>query len=221
MILSCLKNLFNETLDLIYKRKCINCACVISKGILCKTCAKDVQNLPAFPQGYINGYKLYSSFKYENIIKKMIINLKFKHSKNLAFYIALYLYDYLKTLKNENLENPIIMPIPTSKKNFYSRGYDNVLEIAKKLSEISGYKLNSTALSKIKNTVPQYKLKRNQRRKNVRNSFSLDKNFNHEGLIILLDDISTTGATLETATELFKKRGFKNLICLTFAKTKL
>ena len=100
-ILSVYKILSKEILDLIYKRKCIECSCSIQEGILCKTCLKTVQNLPLFAQGNINGYKLYSAFFYEGVIKTLIHQLKFKHNKVCAEYAAKYLYDYINDLKNE------------------------------------------------------------------------------------------------------------------------
>ncbi len=222
-IFSIYKILSKETLDLIYKRKCINCFCSIQAGILCKTCAKTVQNLPPFAQGNINGYKLYSAFYYEGVIKTLIHQLKFKHNKVCADYAAKYLYEYIINLKNEGVKftDPMIVPVLTHKKNKNKRGYDNVYEISKKLSDLSGFKLDSKSLKKIKYTKPQYQLTAKQRAKNIQGSFILDKNFNHKGLVIILDDIVTTGSTLEYITSLFKEKGFDNLICLTLSKTKL
>ncbi len=205
-------------LDFIYKRKCIECGCSINGDILCKTCAKTVQNLPCFPQGVVNGYPIYSVFKYEGVIKTLIHNLKFKHNKKCAFYIAQYLYKYLQDTKSINLGNAIIIPIPTHKNNIYKRGYDNIHLIALELSSLCNTNVLSNVLFKIKPTEHQYNLRAKQRRKNLVGSFYL-KDFTHNGTIILLDDVVTTSSTLDVVTELFKEKGFENLICLTLAKT--
>ena len=214
------KTLIKEFLDLIYKRKCIECGCSINKHVLCKTCLKTVQNLSCFPQQIINGYRVYSVFYYEGVIKTLIHKLKFKHNKACAYYAAGFLYDYIKQIKNENFNNAVIIPIVTHKNNFKSRGYDNVLEITKELSKLTGFRLDCNSLKKIKYTEPQYKLNAKQRTKNLEGSFSLNKNFNHGGLVIIVDDIVTTGSTLCVVTNLFKERGINNLICLTLSKTK-
>ena len=224
-IASYTKILIKEILDLIYKRKCINCACQINDGILCKTCLKLVQNLSPFAQGVINNYPVYSAFYYEGVIKKLIQSLKFKHNKAISYYLATFLADYIQQILNNktnelNLEGAIIIPVLTHTKNYNKRGYDNVLLIAENLAKITGYKLNSTALRKTKYTKPMYKLKRKQRLHHIENSFELNVDFNINNPVILLDDIVTTGSTLEYLTSLFKEKGVYNLICLTVSKTK-
>jgi len=216
--------ILNEISDLLYKRKCINCACQIQTGILCKTCLKTVQNLPSFEQGIINGYKLYSAFYYEGVVQKLIQSLKFKHNKKIASYLAQYLYEYLekiKTGKNNclNLKNAVIVPVLTHKKNYNKRGYDNVLLIALELSKLTGFEVKK-AVKKVKYTTPMYNLTRKERLNHIKNSFILDINFDIKSPVILLDDIMTTGSTLQFLTGLFKEKGVKNLICLTVAKTK-
>ncbi len=226
-LVSYFKNQFkifiNEFLDLIYKRKCINCGCSIPVDILCETCAKTVQNLPPFPQDKINNFEVFCGFYYEGVIKNLIQQLKFKHNKNCAIYAAKYLYDFIKQIKleNKNLDfnNAIIIPVITHKKNYNKRGYDNVLEISKQLALLCDFELNSEVLIKTKYTKPQYQMTFKQRQKNIIGSFLLDKNFKTDKLIIVLDDILTTGSTLNYITSLFKEQGFKNLICLTLSKT--
>lgn len=215
-----IKHYLNEFLDLIYKRKCLNCNCSINEGFLCKNCLKLVQNLPYFPQGVVNNYPIYSVFYYEGGIRALIHSLKFKHNKACAFYIADLIKEYIDKIKDVNFKNAVIIPISTHKKNYYKRGYDNVLEIAKELGKITDLKVDCNSLKKVKYTIPQYKISAKQRKNNIINSFKLDENFKCDNLIIVLDDIVTTGSTLEVVTSLFKERGFNNLICLTFAKSK-
>lgn len=213
------KILLKEFLDLIYKRKCINCGCSKTDEILCKNCLKTVQKLPFFAQDIINEYKVYSCFYYEGIIKKLILELKFKHNKPCSKIAAKLLYEYIlnSDIKTDNL---VIIPVLTHRKNYLKRGYDNVLEIAKELSLLLKAELNYNSLLKIKYTKPQYKMNYKQRQNNIKGSFILDENFNTDKNIILIDDILTTGATLDFITSLFKERGIKNLVCLTLSKTK-
>ena len=219
-IINIFKTLVKEFLDLIYKRKCIECGCSINEHVLCKSCLKTVQNLSFFPQQIINGYRVYSVFYYGGAIKTLIHQLKFKHNKICAFYAAEFLYSYIKQIKDEDFNNALIIPVITHKKNFRQRGYDNVLETAKELSKLTGFRVDSNSLKKIKYTEPQYKLNAKQRIKNLEDSFLLDKNFNHTGLVIILDDVVTTGSTLNVITNLFKEKEINNLICLTLSKTK-
>ena len=213
-----IKSILNDFLDLIYKRKCIECNCSINEGILCKSCLKTVHNLSSFPQGIINGFSCYSVFEYEGVIKTLLHKLKFHHNKQCAYSAAKFLACYIKEIKDIDFKNAIIIPVPTHKKNINKRGYDNVYEIGKNLSFLTGFNLKINVLHKIKFTEHQYKLNAQKRKNNLCGSFNLD-DFNHNGLIILLDDLITTGSTLDVITELFKEKGFNNLICLTLAKT--
>lgn len=219
-MLAKIKSFFKFLSDLIYKRKCINCGCSIVDEILCKNCSKLVQNLPCFAQGLINEIKVYSAYEYTSIIKKMIYELKFKHNKAIANYMGELAYKYLIQLKDEiNLQNSIILPVMTSKNNVKLRGYDNVYEIAKVISNLSDIELNKDAIIRIKQGNPQYKLTASQRKKNLVDAFSLNPEFKCNKTIIIFDDLMTTGATLEVLIDLLKERGFYDIVCFTFAKT--
>ncbi len=224
-IKSLYKIFIKEIFDLIYKKKCINCNCSIQEGILCKSCSKTVQNLSPFAHSIINGYKVYSAFYYEGVIKNLIHELKFKHNRKCAKLGAIYLFSYLNKIKEYeksdiDYKDAIIIPVVTHKKNYNKRGYDNVVEIGYKLKELIGCKINENVLHKVKYTTPQYKLNAKTRKNNPVGSFELNSDFYTDKLIILLDDIITTGSTLDFITSLFKRNGIKNLICLTLSKTK-
>jgi len=219
-VINSINILKEQLLDLIYKRKCVGCGCSINDGVLCKNCLKDVQNLPYFSQTIINGYPVYSVFYYEKGMKSLVHRLKFHHHKICAYYAANYIFNYIKEIKDIDFNNAVLIPVKTHKKNYYKRGYDNVLEIGKELSKMSKMPLYDNVLSKIKYTIPQYKISAKDRKKNVLDSFKLDKNFKTDKLIIVLDDVVTTGSTLDVITSLFKENGFCNLVCLTLCKAK-
>lgn len=219
-----IKTVLKELCDLVYKRKCINCGCQIPVKILCKNCAKSVQYLPFYAQSTINGFNVYSAFYYEGAVKKLIQALKFKHNKVISLYLAEYLFDYINSVINNkqnglSLEDAIIIPVLTHKKNYNKRGYDNVLLIAEELSNLSGYELKKS-ITKTKYTEPMYNLTRKERLRHIEGSFGLNADFDINKPVILLDDIITTGSTLNYLTGLFKEKGIKNLICLTVAKTR-
>ena len=68
--------------------------------------------------------------------------------------------------------------------------------VANELSKLSGWKINTNLITRIKETKPQYKLKKEERIKNLENAFKVHpQNYNNENLLII-DDILTTGSTL-------------------------
>ena len=131
---------FEGFLSLIYKENCCICGCSKDNKILCKTCAKSVEILSGFPQGVLNGVNIYSACLYKDTMRTLIHKLKFNHKKAVARVLANILHDYFKKILEYELlktgdikifKNPVLVPVPTQKKNIKERGYNNVYEIVK------------------------------------------------------------------------------------------
>lgn len=226
-----MKNFINFLLSLIYKEKCCICGidlnCSKTEKTLCKNCLKTVEILSGFAQCKINGVEIYSATIYDGTVRTLIHKLKFQHNKDIAKVLAEILSEFYRKilafkLKNNNHVNwpqsLAVVPIPTNKKNVQTRGYNNVYEIAKEFAEINNLVLKNDILIKIKDTKPQFKLSKDQRRSNVSGCFKVNlKKYNNE-TILLLDDIITTGATLNEAISAFQANGIKNIICITVSK---
>ncbi len=234
-----LKNLsiyvFERFLALIYKENCCVCGCSKDNKILCKTCAKDVEILSGFPQGLLRGVEIYSACIYKGVIKELIHKLKFHHNLSTAKVLAEFLSEYYNKIlsfeqkKSGNVkkfQNMVFIPVPTAKRNIKERGYNNVYEIVKRFAEIQhnkgqNIKVLDNFLIKVKNTTPQYKVSKNKRRENVKNSFRVNinkyKGFKDKNFIII-DDIITTGSTLDEIIKTLKENGINNIICITLSK---
>jgi len=92
--------------------------------------------------------------------------------------------------------------------------------IAKEFSKHTNFKIEKNLIKKIKYTKPQYKAK--NRRNNIKNSFKINKNLINnikDKNILLIDDITTTGATLEELIDCLLNNNIKNITCLTISKT--
>ena len=77
--------------------------------------------------------------------------------------------------------------------------------------------LNTSLIKRIKDTKPQYKLKRNERIKNLANAFEVNLSNYHGKTLLLIDDICTTGSTFEEMIKELKRNGIDDIIC--FAAT--
>lgn len=228
-----LSNAFEGFLSLIYKENCCICGCSKDNKILCKTCSKSVEILSGFAQGVLDGVEIYSACFYKDTIRTLIHKLKFNHKRAVARVLANILYNYFKKIIEfeqikagniDRFQNAILVPVPTQKKNIKERGYNNVYEITKEFSNLSGLPFLDGFLVKIKNSKPQYKMNKNQRKSNVEGTFNINlkRLSNKEDLdnktFVIIDDIITTGATLGEIIKVLKENGVKNIICITLSK---
>ena len=217
-----IKHFFEQFADLIYKQKCVVCGCSKTNEILCKNCLKSVQNLSPFAQKKIEGVNIFCAFKYDGNIKILIRNFKFNRRKNAAIPSAKLLYDYFKKVceqNNLNLspQNAVITCIPSHPLRVLKRGYCHTELISKEFAKLSGIDTDFKIIKKVKNTLPQYKVRANQKAKNVHGAFKIYPNHAQGKTLILIDDITTTSATLFEAISNLKKNSYNNIICFVLA----
>ncbi|MCE9585480.1 ComF family protein [Candidatus Nomurabacteria bacterium] len=181
-----------------------------------------------------NAKWIFSMFDYRHPpIKKSIWLLKYKNKKRLAKIFAEVLYGrILEELADlfvfENFNNPILIPIPLAPKRKRERGYNQTELICENLIKIdaknstkqnANFTFEKNILIKPKDTEHQARIKnRNKRLKNLKNSFMIKNPEKIKGRnIILIDDVTTTGATLDEARKTLKKYGAKKIFAFTIA----
>jgi len=114
----------------------------------------------------------------------------------------------------------MVIPVPMHKKRRRSRGYNQSEIIAKKISKRYALAISSGNLIKIKHTTAQMKLSKKLRINNLINSFSVKNTDIVRGKkILLVDDVMTTGATLNTCARELIKAGAKEIFAFTLART--
>ena len=208
-----MKKFFLSLLDWIYKKKCHFCG---NSKYSCKMCPKCYDKL-IFSNLSVNreimGVKVYTCGLYENIMQKMIRGIKYHRQKELAFYIAKFMWEYFQKLNLE--DNFVVVPVPLSKKRRKQRGYNHMELVAEEFRKLSGLEHDFNLIKRIKNTKPQYRLKRKDRMKNLKNAFEVVKST--EKPILLIDDICTTGSTFESMILELNKKGIYNITCLAAA----
>ncbi len=122
-----------------------------------------------------------------------------------------------KWLKKKN--NCLMMPVPLHPKRLRERGFNQSLLLARYMASLLGTELDFLSLRRIRYTLPQTGLKRDERRKNVRRAFELiDKQAAKDRTIILVDDVATTGNTLNECARVLRRSGAKKVFCLVLAK---
>ncbi|OGI68261.1 hypothetical protein A2738_02250 [Candidatus Nomurabacteria bacterium RIFCSPHIGHO2_01_FULL_42_15] len=218
----------NTILDIIFPAKCISCG--RGGGDLCIECLTNSKTAERETVKWI-----FPLFDYRHPpIKKALWIFKYKGKRQLARVFAEILYENIMEELSElsvmeNFRNPILIPIPLSAKRYRERGYNQAELICRELMKINDMRdsvnmqLENNILIKPKETEHQARIEnRAQRLKNIVGSFAIkDENKNKELLknrnIILIDDITTTGATLNEARKVLKKSGARKIIAFTVA----
>ena len=214
-------NFLKTIIDFVFPERCLNCQ--KASILICENCLNSLDLNEKELESFI-----YTIFDYRNpIMKKIIWNLKYKNKKQLSIILANYLYprilEELSELKLlQNFNKAILIPIPLSKKRLKERGYNQSLLIGKNLEKLDkkeNFVLNENILYKNKETEHQAHIKNKQERlKNLINTFEIrNKDLIKTRNIILIDDVTTTEATLKETKKALKKNGANKIIAFTVA----
>ena len=122
-------------------------------------------------------------------------------------------------MQKENLPD-VLIPIPLHKNKLKKRGFNQATLIAKKLSKKLDIPLEYNLITKVKDNVSQSGLDRDDRFKNVANVYTLKASGKlaiKNKHVCIIDDVITTGATVNECAKLLKKAGAKRVTCASFA----
>lgn len=205
---------------------CTDCFATISFDIekICTVCNKSSLDGKTHPV-CVGKYTLdgtLSSVAYKGIIRKLLYQLKYQpYLTDLIPDLAELMYEAL--IQNEIFvhlikEKPILIPIPLSPKRLKKRGYNQAELLTKQLGKRFDLKVFNI-LKRVKDTKPQYGLKREERLVNIKDAFDISSKISQMGKIaIIVDDVLTTGSTLNEAAKILKKNGFKEVWGVALAK---
>ncbi len=196
---------FNFLLRLFFPRRCVMCR--HEGSYVCQICRP---HLPTKTNFFEEG--IYTLFEYDQpAIKRLLWLLKYRGIRDIAPLLGNLLYEQfleeiadIKQLTSQN-EKIILVPIPLSLKRLRARGFNQSATIAQALAaaDPTSFQLEETVLTKIRETPTQVSVrKRADRLANLKGAFSLanpEKLKNR--IVIILDDVATTGATLAEATK--------------------
>lgn len=160
-------------------------------------------------------------FKYDGIVRNLIINYKFNDCAYLYKTFAKIILDN-KKICDFIKSYDIIIPVPIHRKRKLLRGYNQTELIAKALAKtLENVTYNTKALIKTKNNSKQSTLSRLERERNVLNAYEFnereaDKIYNKK--ILIFDDIYTTGNTIKECAKIINKFNPKSIGIVTIAK---
>lgn len=134
------------------------------------------------------------------------MDFKFNNKPGLAHWFAQELSDAATTLPN----NSMLIPVPLSTERLKERGYNQSLEIAKHLARLSGLKLLRNALLRTRHTPAQSTLKLTERHASIKGAFACPARLDGANILVV-DDVMTSGATLEECARTLKKAGAQSV----------
>ncbi len=217
-------------LDIFFPQFCL--ACRKEGDLICKDCLSTIEisefNFCPFcqkPKRVFGNGKceihqkmnldgLFNPTSYKDLlVKKLITKLKYEPflktlSSPLAFLIISHFLLTENKLIAEAPESSFFIPVPLSPARKRWRGFNQSEEIARELSIFFNVPVSFNNLIKIKTTQPQIELKKEEREKNVQGAFELKNPQIIRGKrIFLIDDVFTTGSTMEECSKTLKQAG--------------
>ncbi len=225
--------MLNPLLNLLFPKQCFACKQTISGKVnyICVKCRNELSNASLLlnkknpiKQILSSGTQFqqsisYLKFEQNGKIQNILHALKYQGIKELGVVLGEL---SAQDIRNSNFFDSIdlIMPVPIHSKKKRKRGYNQSEYIAKGISSIPGIPSDSKCLIKLHNTKSQTKKSRYDRFKNVSGSFQLQNSQQLIGKhLLLVDDVITTGATIEACSKVFSELEEVQLSLLTIACT--
>lgn len=233
-------------LDIIFPRRCPLCSCITgTKGELicrecrdklypidepkCLKCGKPIEDFEKEfcfdcerkKHHYRKGYGLWI---YKGEIKKSVAAFKNYNKKEYArFYVEELIHKYGEEIHKINPD--ALVPVPIHWRKKVKRGYNQANVLARELGKILEIPVLSDLLIRDKYTLPQKQLNDKERLKNLERAFSFSWKVKHKfskdlKKIVLIDDIYTTGSTIEACTNVLLQNGVEEVyfICICMGK---
>lgn len=222
-IIKYVKNIIYCLVQLIYSgdEHCVICnEYTVESEELCTQCRKKLRHCGE--SFYLchneDKYLVWSVFYYSNIVKELIIRLKYKSDFICGEILAKYM---LELVKNNELQFDLIAYVPMTKSALKSRGYNQSEFLANYLSRFLDIPVICNLIKTV-DTKDQIGLSGEERWSNMEKCFEIKENKKIKNKkILIVDDVITTGATAFHCASALKKSGVGNVCILTIAKSKV
>jgi ComF family protein len=178
------------------EQACARCAAALPESLRCPHCQ---QHPPSFA-------KTYAPFWYRPPVSDLILQLKFQGKLSTAATLGLLLSQRLRN--RIDIYPDALLPVPLHRNRLRDRGYNQALEIARIVSEQLRIPLLLSGVERVRVTAPQSALKSHlERQRNVRGAFRLQRSFAKTAYLAIVDDVMTSGATVQALATALKQQG--------------
>jgi ComF family protein len=211
--------LYRSLVDVLYPALCYSCDTRLSQTdlFICPVCRLQIEAFKGELDKALEGRsfdQLFILYEYGPVIRKLIHLLKYQHYIGLCRMFAREVRDRFPCIKENNYTG--IVPVPLHKLRKRERGYNQSEEIARAVAAIFGLRLKSEQLLRLRNTSSQTKKSIQQREENMKNAFACTAALYSEK-ILLIDDVVTTGSTIESCIRSLKTAGAVRVDVLAIA----
>ncbi len=190
---------------------CPVCSSPLETGGADRVCRECNTHPPSFDM-------LVAPYLYESPLMECIHQFKYRPKPHMGDSLGPLLASFAhETLYG--MDHPLLIPVPLHKKKLRERGFNQALVLARHVANALRGEIDFVSLKRHRATVPQTELDKKQRKRNVRGAFVLadsDKISDRE--VILVDDVATTGSTLNECAKLLKKAGAREVVALVLAR---
>ena len=219
-------------LNILYPRRCPVCGGIVKpagrlicpacfrelsfvKSPTCKKCGKEIEDdtmefcedCMAHRHVYEYGAAL---LNYNDAAKNSMVQIKYHNKREyLDFYGAALAVRYERTIRKMNVD--VIIPVPVHPSRRRKRGFNQAEVLAKIVGERLGIPVRTDLLKRTKKTLPQKELSAGERLKNLSGAFRSEEIPQEIRRVLLVDDIYTTGSTIEACTRALKASGVQTV----------
>jgi len=219
-------------LDFLFPQWCVGCGS--EGGFLCSNCRKTLPRIvpPVCPRcgrpqaddrlcsvcidGLVNLDGIRSPFRFENTVRQAVHRLKYDNLRALASPLVELLYDYVVSCP---VPGEVIVPVPLHRKRLRERGYNQSGLLARELGRMMGLPVVDDCLTRDRHNPSQARTSSvEERRQNVLGLFSCRNSRLRDKKVILIDDVATSGATLDSCATALKQSGAASVWALVLAR---
>lgn len=195
-------------LEYIEGRVCLKCGKGIDDeydGNICPDCKRADKNFDM----------AFSCFEYKGMGKNVIHKLKYENCKEIAHTLSRLMY---QKIAEEGIRLDAVVPVPIHKSKEAIRGFNQAQLIAEEIATALGIPLWN-CITRTKITTDQFKLDKVNRNLNVHNAFCINVLYNNvkNENILLVDDVYTTGSTVDECSRILKQQGVQRIFVITAA----
>ncbi len=222
-----IKKYIGKLVDLLYPPRCPVCdePVPVGEGKICRACRKKIRYVKepscrkcgrqledmaqvfcarcqSEPHAFDSGIALYD---YQSM-RKSIYRFKYKGRREYAEFYAEDIFKHLNE-KIAAMGAEAIIPVPIHKSRLRSRGYNQAELIAAHLSRLTGIPMEKNLVKRVRKTVPLKKLNARERQNNLKKAFNIKQDVVKLKRVIIVDDIFTTGSTIDAVASELKRHG--------------
>lgn len=228
-----LRDVYEKGLRLLYPNRCPACGRILRDTLVCPECAGKLRYVRQ-PYCFKCGKPLEDSaqeycmdclgkkhefiqgravFCYQGMIRGILYRYKYGNRRDYTEFFA----QEAARLYGEwvrRLGICMAAPIPLSKKRRKKRGYNQADLFGRRFAQLLGIGYDARLLVRVRNTAPQKQLSARERKNNLKNAFKMNRNVVNLKRILLIDDIYTTGSTIDAAALALKQSGVEDVFYL-------